>query len=66
MDPELLNAGREMDFQLIAFRQLRCDRRTEDLQPGIENRRMNLKPRKFRIRPIRHPQVTQQISVVPP
>ena len=66
MNPELVDAGRQVDSLSAVFSRFRGNRRPENLQPGIENCRVNLKAMKLCLRPIGHLHFTQHIAVVPP
>src|ERR1017187_7501947 len=66
VNPELVDAGRQVDSVSAVFSRFRGNRSPENLQPGIENCRVNLKAIKLCLRPIGHLHFTQHISVVPP
>src|ERR1019366_151053 len=66
VDPELVDAGRQVDSPSVIPSRIRGNRGPENLQPGIENGRGNLRAMNVCLRLIGHLHFTQHLSVVPP
>src|ERR1035437_9754784 len=66
VNPELVDAGWQVDSLSPVFSRFPCNRSPENLEPGIENCRMNLKAVQPFLRPIRYLHFPQHLSVVPP